>query len=98
MALPALDVRDKAHATCIALLARIIQTLLGRQPRLYGQRRIAHVVPLQNIKTKKVVIQITISGIGARYLNHAMQKQKGGNVTLSGLVGQLPAEYANKEN
>jgi hypothetical protein len=39
MALLTLDMSYKAHSTSIALLARIIQTLLQRQ------RRIAHGVP-----------------------------------------------------
>lgn len=41
VALFALDVRDKAYAARVALLARIIQALL------YRQRKMAHVVPYQ---------------------------------------------------
>jgi hypothetical protein len=58
MARLAFYIRDKAHTTRIALLARIIQTLLDWQPRLYGQRRTAHVIPHQNHLKQKMAAQV----------------------------------------
>jgi hypothetical protein len=60
MALLALDMGDKAHSTSIALLARIVQTLLDWQTLLHRQRRITHMFPnssnckAQTIKPKSL--------------------------------------------